>query len=152
MTKFNVLYLVENNLDGTTDNRIIILFDANEKMFYYYGTRSKDIDSYNNNKNNKNKNNDNEYVEYWGEYYEDNYRTLVTLLKYTNDIFRSKINTYLHFIDIDEYEFDELNFEKLYEKMTEFNEIFGYENIFETENSITEKLELLKNFRSSYEF
>jgi hypothetical protein len=133
MPKFNILYLVETNSDEKTDNRIIILYDG--KHYYYYGTRSPTLGiKYNSNEN---------YIEYFGKY---NEQTIVAFLKNTNDLFRNRIDTELHFVEIDEYEYDELTFVKLYEKMTDYTEIFAYDKSIETEQSMKEKLEMLKNF------
>jgi hypothetical protein len=128
MPKFNVLYLVEKYNTGQTDNRIVILYD--EEKYYYYGTRSRG-------------NYDYEYIEYSGVYNDSN--TLVSFLKYTNDFFRNKINSELHFIEIGEDEYDNLTFNAIYKKFNSYTEIFAYENIRETENSINEKLELIKS-------
>jgi hypothetical protein len=128
MPKFNVLYLVEKYKTGETDNRIVILYD--DEKYYYYGTRSRG-------------NFDTKYVEYSGVYGELN--TLVSFLKYANDFFRNKIVSELHSIEIGEHEYDELTFGEIYEKMNSYTEIFAYDNIRETYNSIEEKLELIKS-------
>jgi carbonic anhydrase len=132
MPKFNVLYLVEKTDDTKTDNRIIILYDVNDEHYYYYGTRNAE-------------NNTDTYAQYSGKYNDFSLQTLVKFLKYTNDLFRNRIDIELHFVDIYEDEYDELTFLKLYEKINNFNEIFAYDNSLENEESITEKLEILKS-------
>jgi hypothetical protein len=132
MPKFNVLYLVEKTDDTKTDNRIIILYVVNDEHYYYYGTRNAE-------------NNTDTYAQYSGKYNDFSLQTLVKFLKYTNDLFRNRIDIELHFVDIYEDEYDELTFLKLYEKINNFNEIFAYDNSLENEESITEKLEILKS-------
>uniref|UniRef100_A0A6C0HYJ9 Uncharacterized protein n=1 Tax=viral metagenome TaxID=1070528 RepID=A0A6C0HYJ9_9ZZZZ len=134
MPKFNILYLVEKYNDGKTDNRIIILYDSNEEKYYYYGTRNpvsceKDEDD------------NDKYIEYSGKYSEHN---IISFLKYSNDLFRNTIDTELHSIEIEEDEYDEVTFAKLFKKMNNYTEIFAYENVNETEQSITEKIRLVR--------
>jgi len=131
MPKFSVLYLVENVSKDETDNRIFILYDSTDQHYYYYGTRNRaTIDKYN---------------EYSGKYHEDKLKTLVGFLRNTNDLFRNKMNNELHFVEINEEEYDELTFMKLYKKISNYTEIFAYENADETEETIEEKLEIIRN-------
>jgi hypothetical protein len=130
MPQFNVLYLVEKyNDDGLTDNRIIILYD--EQTYYYYGTR-------------KRKSNE-KYVEYYGKYHEYDICNFINFLKQLNNVFRHKIDEELHFIDINEYEYDDLTFTKLFNKMTSYTEIFAYNNVAETDETIAQKLDFIKS-------
>jgi len=131
MPKFSVIYLVENVSKDETDNRMFILYDSTDYNYYYYGTRSR--------------NSIDKYREYSGKYAEYNHNSFIVFLKHVNDLFRNKIDTELHFIDIDEDEYDNLTFMKLFEKINYYTEIFAYENVVETEETISEKLKMIKN-------
>lgn len=134
MPKYNVLHLVEYDNDKS-DSRLIIVYDSNEDKYYYYGTRSRSIGV-------KYALVDN-YVQFSGAYNELN--DLVLLLKFMSDNFENRFTSEMHFIDISDDELNDLNFEKLLFKLSRKTELFAYDKLVESQDSIVDKLNVLKS-------
>jgi hypothetical protein len=137
MPKYNVLHVVEYESDNInkSDSRLIIVYDTNEDKYYYYGTRSRSIGV-------KYALVDN-YVQFSGAY--SQLKDLVSLLKFMSDNFKNRFTSEMHFIDISDDELDDLNFEKLLFKLSRKSEIFAYDKLVETPDSIVEKLNILRS-------
>ena len=137
MPRFNVLYTVEldDKDKNKTDTRLIILYDANEETYYYYGTRSRTL-GFSLLEQDK-------YIEFSGAYPESKVVSFISFFKYLNDFFKGKFNIELHNIEISEMEYDILTFEKIFNKFSRFTELFAYDDASDTEGSFLEKLDML---------
>lgn len=140
MPRFNVLYIVEYDHDNKkpnhlkSDNRLIILFDEFEDSFYCYGTRRRVEDvSLDNNR----------YIDYQSLFSSENNTTLLNWVKLLNNKFFAKYTIEFHQIVLEDYEYEGLHFEALFNKLSRYNELFAYDQIVETEGSFLEKIDML---------
>ena len=107
MPTFKVLFIKEFDSKITSvsskesDHRIVILYDKSTCSFYYYGTRSRDI-------NIKKK-----FIEYSGSYSYDAFHNFHDFLKYLMDGECALITTELYDIHIGENEYSQLSFSKI---------------------------------------
>lgn len=134
MPKFNALYLIEHDVRdiNNTDNRIIILYDDYEEAFFYYGTRRREKNETANGMN---------YISYNGLCKSWDKNNLLEMLKLLFNDLESYVTSELHFIEIEDSEYDELDFDKLREKFTHFNCLYAYDKKHETTNSLTRKID-----------
>jgi hypothetical protein len=131
MTKFTIFYLqehVELSVYGN-DNQIIILYDETDGNFYYYGTRNRDIQ--------------NKYIYYSGKYHYTRLQELVQFIEFLFDCFISRITTELHEIKIQPAEYDDLNFIKLKKLLSDKTELYAYDNMEQTFDSMYTYLQTL---------
>jgi hypothetical protein len=136
MPRFNILYLTEIYYDNNkTDSRMLILYDIVNSKYYYYGTRSRSIGD--------ESLEDDFFIEFSGTYHEAKVKTLVCFLKYLTSFFVNKFNIEMHNIELCEDEYDELTFSKVFGKLSKYTELFAYDDLQETEESILEKLDML---------
>jgi len=138
MTRFNLLYVIEHELENErkTDNRIIILYDESdvENGFYCYGTR-------------KYKNDTTLCSEPFEDYhmiYSIEYiNTLVEFIALLNNNFKSKVTIEMHQIELSPDEYELVDFDYLHETKTGFTELFAYDCIDENQYNFKEKLIML---------
>jgi len=137
MPRFNVLYTVEldDKDKNKTDTRLLILYDSSDEKYYYYGTRSRTL-GFSVLEQDK-------YIEFSGAYPESKIVSFVSFFKYLNDFFKDKLNIEFHNIEISEMEYDTLTFEKIFNKLSRYTELFAYDEVLDTEGSFLEKLDML---------
>lgn len=136
MPKFNTLYLVEHDSRDiqNTDNRIIILYDDYEDAFFYYGTRRRE-------KNETSKGY--KYISHKGMCQAWDRGSLIDLLKLLFNNMDSLITCEMHVLDIDDSEYDTLDFDKLRKKLDEFNCLYAYDKVQETTDSLKTKIDAM---------
>lgn len=136
MPKFNALYLIEHdNRDvENTDNRIIILYDDYEDAFFYYGTRRRV----------KNETTlGHRYINHSGlckAWDRDSLIHLLTLLLNSMDCF---ITSEMHVIELNDSEYENLDFDRVYRKLNEFNCLYAYDKMKETSDSLKKKIDAM---------
>lgn len=108
---FNVLFLQEHGTHDVSeiDNKIAILYDEEEGKFFYYSLRNKNELKYN------------------CSYHYTRLNNLADFIRYICNDFSSVITHEFHSIDIYSYEYDSLNYETLYKKLSKSNEIVAYD-------------------------
>jgi len=117
-----------------SDNRLIILYDEFQDIFYCYGTRRR--------VENGGVNND-KYIDYQSAFSSEYTTTLLSWINLLNNRFSARYTIELHQIGLEEDEYEGLHFEDLFKKLTRYNELFAYDKIEETEGSFLEKLDML---------
>ena len=131
MPLFNVLFIKEFYHDGSdTDQNIFILYDTSDNNYYYYGTRARDSDP-------KNK-----FINYSGKY---SYHLTQNFLNFLNILIEdcSKITTELYQVEIDEHEYDSLDFTYLKRKCNIYNMLAAYDDQHDVSKKIREAVNLL---------
>ena len=141
MPSFTVLLIKEHVQDDIEllDNRIIILYDKNEGLFYYYGTRNREDET--------------KYIDYNGiySYYQGN--AFVNFLVYLLGNLNEVLTTELHQIDINKNEYDSLDFNELNEKISITSRktlLSAYDRSNENETTIRNYLDMLVPFVPNY--
>ena len=148
MPRHNVLYLTEYDLvtDKSTgyfkqydpkylsDNRLIIVFDESEDVYYCFGTRRRIKDS--------NKNND-KYGSYQLAFPLDNTTSLTKWVSSLNNKFTGKYTIEQHQIVLEEDEYEGLEFEDVFKKLNKYTELFAYDKVNYTEGDFMEQLDIL---------
>ena len=110
MPVFKVLFIKEFDSKITSvsskesDHNIAILYDESCCTFYYYGTRSRDIEIKKN------------FIEYSGSYTYDAFDNFHDFLKYLMDGECALITTEVYDINICENEYSQLSFSKIKKK------------------------------------
>jgi hypothetical protein len=138
MPVFNVLYLIEHDEDDSKiiDNQTIILYDesASDNGFYCYGTRRY--------KNETDVSNP-KFINYHVVYPLKRLWLLTNFLSLVNNKFMSKMTVEMHQIELSCDEYEGLDFDSLYEKMTRYTELCAYDRVQENKFSIRDKLKML---------
>jgi hypothetical protein len=136
MPKFNALYLIEHDPRdiNSTDNRLIILYDDYEEAFFYYGTRRREYSETPNGIN---------YINYNGLCKSWDTANLLELLKLLLGNLESFITSELHFIKIEDFEYDDLDFDGVRKKMDHFNCLYAYDKQKESTRSLKKKIDSL---------
>jgi hypothetical protein len=143
MTRLNLLYITEHNPndDKTTDNRIIIVYDNSELEhgYYCYGTRRKA----------KNSNSeDQKYNDYKLFFGSNQINKLIDMVSFLNNNFHNKVTIEMHQIDLYEEEYEYLDFENIFWKLSHNTELYAYDKITESRETIKRQLRILKSSTS----
>jgi hypothetical protein len=143
MTRVNVLYIIEHNPlnNNTTDNRIIIVYDNSELEhgYYCYGTRRKA----------KNSNSEDQKYNDYKLFFESNQiNKLVDMVSLLNNNFHNKVTIEMHQVDLYEEEYEYTDFENIFWKLSHNTELYAYDKITETKQTIKMQLQLLKSSTS----
>jgi len=133
MPLFNVFYFTEgvanikerdedNRPVLEPDNQFIVLYDEQDGNFYYYGTRNRE--------------NQTSYIDYSGKFHYTRLSEFVQFIEILVDSFTSRITTELHQIQIDQDEYDILDFEYLKNELTSTTEMAAYDSKKESFNNM----------------
>jgi len=143
MTRFNLLYIIEHNPNNetTTDNRFIIVYDNSELEhgYYCYGTRRKSRNS---------NSEDQKYNDYKLFFKSKQINKLVEMISFLNNNFNNKVTIEMHQVDLYEEEYTELDFESIFWKLSHNTELYAYDKIYESRETIKMELKLLKSSTS----
>jgi hypothetical protein len=133
MPKFNALYLVEHDSRDVenTDNRIIILYDDYEEAFFYYGTRRRERNETSSGY---------KYISHNGLVRSCDICKLMNLLVLLFNNMDSFISSEMHVIEIDDSEYEDLDFDKVRKRLNEYNCLYAYDKIKETTKSLKRKV------------
>jgi hypothetical protein len=136
MPKFNALYLVEHDSRDVenTDNRIIILYDDYEEAFFYYGTRRRERNETSRGY---------KYISHNGLVRSWDICRLMILLRLLFNNMDSFISSEMHVIEIDDSEYEDLDFDKVRKRLNEYNCLYAYDKIKETAKSLKRKINTL---------
>ena len=131
MNTFIVLHIQEHVYADIKriDNRLCILFDASENTFFYYGTR-----------NNRRQTT---YADFNGHYKHYHKDYLLNFMKFLLGRYEEVITTELHYLNIPESEYSELNYNNLLDKMSDRTILSAYDKKTECEESISEYINFL---------
>jgi len=143
MPRHNVLYLTEYNVvpEKTTgynkpyeskyrsDSRLIIIYDETDEIYYCFGTRSRHI-------------NDN-YQTFTLAFPADNTTALTKWVSLLNNKFASKYTVEQHQIVLEKEEYEGLDFDGMYNRLSKYTELFAYDIQTYTEGDFMEQLDLL---------
>ena len=138
MPRHNILYLIEHdNISdiNKTDSRIVIIYDESNETYYCYGTRRRE-------KNGGSKNH--RYIDFQIAFPAYRIINLAQWLRLMNNNFCDRYTVEMHQIGLDEDNYDGLDFTQLKEYIKRYTEIFAYDKIEMTEESILEKLDILR--------
>lgn len=133
MPKFNALYLVEHDSRDVenTDNRIIVLYDDYEEAFFYYGTRRRERNETSRGY---------KYINHGGLFRSWDICRLMNLLGLLFNNMDSFISSEMHVIEIDDSEYEDLDFDKVRKRLNEYNCLYAYDKIKETSKSLKTKI------------
>ena len=148
MPRHNVLYLTEYDLEHekttgynkqydakyNSDSRLIIIFDESEDVYYCFGTRLR--------VNDNTKNND-KYGSYQLAFPLDNTTSLTKWVSLLNNKFRSKYTIEQHQIVLEDNEYEGLDFNAVYNRLSKYTELFAYDKIDYTEGDFMEQLDIM---------
>jgi len=157
---YYVLYTIEYNNKNKTDCRMITLYDPEEEVFYYYGTRSRTVGRITQPKTGSKyafnfeeqvieqfdveQERDDKYVQFSGVYPENKLDSYMEFYKLLNGKFEEKMTVEMHQIELHEHEYENVfNFAYMFAKLTRKTELYAYDNSTETAGSIMEKLDSL---------
>jgi hypothetical protein len=139
MTRFNLFYITEHNPNNeNTDNRIIIVYDNSELEhgYYCYGTRRKA----------KNSNSeDQKYNDYKLFFRSTQLNKLIDMVSFLNNNFNNKVTVEMHQVDLYEEEYTELDFESIFHRLSHNTELYAYDKITESRETIKTQLMILKS-------
>ena len=145
MPRHNVLYLTEYDLATEkstgyckpydpkyiSDNRLIIIFDESEDVYYCFGTRRRLTDKHD------------KYGSYKLAFPLDNTPALTTWVSRLNNRFNSKYTIEQHQIVLEKDEYAGLEFEDVFNKLSKYTELFAYDKVNYTEGDFMEQLDVL---------
>jgi len=136
MPKFNALYLIEHDPRdiANTDTRLIILYDDYEEAFFYYGTRRREQNETPNGMN---------YIHFNGMCKSWDIERFLELLKLLFNNLGSFITSELHFIELEDSEYDDLDFDKIRYKINHFNCLYAYDKQIESSRSLRKKIDTM---------
>ncbi len=128
---FKVLSILEHvhaNVEKL-DNRVCILFDPKEDNFFYYGTRNNVGQV--------------KYANYSGYYSSFKQQSLVNFLSFIFGNNKEVFTTELHELNILDSEYNELNYTKITNKMSNKTLLAAYDRKSETFMTFSEYLDFL---------
>jgi hypothetical protein len=128
---FKVLSILEHvhaNVEKL-DNRVCILFDPKEDNFFYYGTRNNVGQV--------------KYANYSGYYSSFKQQSLVNFLSFIFGNNKEVFTTELHELNILDNEYNELNYTKITNKMSNKTLLAAYDRKSETFMTFSEYLDFL---------
>ena len=128
---FKVLSILEHvhaNVEKL-DNRVCILFDPKEDNFFYYGTRNNTGQV--------------KYANYQGYYSSFKQKSLVNFLSFIFGNNKEVFTTELHELNILDSEYNELNYTKITNKMSNRTLLAAYDRKSETFMTFSEYLDFL---------
>jgi hypothetical protein len=136
----NVLYLTEYDVINKytdykpkhmSDSRLIIIYDESEDKYYCFGTRRRLTDNHD------------KYGSFKLAFSADNTPTLTNWVSLLNNKFRSKYTVEQHQIVLESDEYDGLDFESVFKKISKYTELFAYDKIDYTAGDFMEQLDML---------
>jgi hypothetical protein len=128
---FKVLSILEHVHENVNnlDNRVCILFDPKEDNFFYYGTRNNVGQV--------------KYANYSGYYSSFKQQSLVNFLSFIFGNNKEVFTTELHELNILDNEYNELNYTKITNKMSNKTLLAAYDRKSETFMTFSEYLDFL---------